>query len=401
MKRGALLGLIWLAGCAASEVSPPPDDDGRDPLTVPMDGLDADQIERFRRGERRFVTALTEEHGVGPLFIQSACSSCHAVVTAELGVVRKMAVIDPDGRPSDDQSMLAFGHTVRERTAAGAVIPIVAPDHPTVMTSIRIGPSLLGRGYLEAVDEGEIERTAAAQANRTDRIAGRINRVVGASEPNPDTAFRARAEEGVSIGRFGWKARIGTVEDFVADALQGDMGLTSPLRPTELPNPDGVADDAKPGIDVDREFVGDIAAYVRLLAIPPRRGLTDRGRALFERAECSVCHVPTMRTRDDYPVEQLRAIKAPLYTDLLLHDMGRELADGIAEGDANWREWRTPALIGLRFAAAYLHDGRARSIEEAIVLHEGSGSEGAGSARLFASMSEADRAELVAFVSAL
>src|SRR6185503_7932832 len=172
-------------------------------------------------------------------------------------------------------------------------------------------------------------------------------------------------------------------DDFTGDALQGDMGVTSPLRPNELPNPDGLSDDAKPGVDVDADFLNDVANYLRLIAIPARRGLTEQGRQLFERAQCAVCHVPSLRTRADYPIAQMRSIDAPIYSDLLLHDMGLDLADGIADGDSNWREWKTPPLIGLRFSRTYLHDGRATSIEEAIQMHASSGSEAGGSIRLF------------------
>jgi CxxC motif-containing protein (DUF1111 family) len=140
---------------------------------------------------------------------------------------------------------------------------------------------------------------------------------------------------------------------------------------------------------------------LRLIAIPARHGLTDQGRQLFERAQCSVCHVPSLRTRADYPIAQLRAIDAPIYSDLLLHDMGLELSDGVADGDANWREWKTPPLIGLRFARSYLHDGRAESIEEAIQKHAGSGSEAGGSVRSFNALSEDERRALIAFVGAL
>jgi CxxC motif-containing protein (DUF1111 family) len=114
-----------------------------------------------------------------------------------------------------------------------------------------------------------------------------------------------------------------------------------------------------------------------------------------------VCHVPSLRTRADYPIAQLRAIDAPIYSDLLLHDMGLQLADGIADGDASWREWKTPPLIGLRFSRTYLHDGRADSIEEAIQLHTGSGSEAAASIRSFNALSDAEQRALITFVSAL
>jgi CxxC motif-containing protein (DUF1111 family) len=260
---------------------------------------------------------------------------------------------------------------------------------------------VLGRGYVEAVDDSEIERVAAEQAQRIDRIGGRINWVVYMSEDNPDTTFGAHTKGARLIGRFGLKARLATIDEFTADALQGDMGVTSPLRPNELPNPDGLGDDAKSGVDVDADFLNDIASYVRLLAIPPRRGLTEEGSQLFARAQCSVCHVPSLRTRADYPIAELRSIDAPIYSDLLLHDMGRELADGMAEGDANWREWKTPPLIGLRFARTYLHDGSAASIEEAIRKHGGSGSEAGGSLRLFDALTDGERRALIHFVGAL
>ena len=402
MKRGAFFGLLLLAHCSAApgaETLPP--EDGANPFGVPIDSATKEQASLFFRGDALFDVAFLEPDGLGPLYIRTSCRSCHADASKGPGLVQKMAVLDADGRPADDQSSLPFGHTVRPEIAAGATMPILPPGDPAVKTSIRVGPSLLGRGYLEAIDDSEIERVAEEQANRSDAIGGRINRVVYGSEPNPDPSFGAHAKGEVLIGRFGLKARVATVDDFTADALQGDMGVTNPLRPTELPNPDGLVDDAKPGVDVDADFVNDVANYLRLVAIPARRGLTAQGRQLFERAQCSVCHVPSLRTRADYPIAQLRNIDAPIYSDLLLHDMGRVLADGLSDENANWREWKTPPLIGLRFGRTYLHDGRASSIEEAIRLHADSGSEASGSVRSFNAFTEAERQALVAFVSAL
>jgi CxxC motif-containing protein (DUF1111 family) len=179
------------------------------------------------------------------------------------------------------------------------------------------------------------------------------------------------------------------------------MGITNPLRAEELPNPDGLTDDDKPGVDIDAAFINGVADYLRLVEIPARRGLTDQGRALFDRVQCAVCHVPSLRTRDDYPIAELRRIDAPIYSDLLVHDLGLALSDGIADESANWREWRTAPLIGLRFMRAFLHDGRASSVEDAILQHAGSGSEAGGSVRLFRALSEFERRELIQFVSAL
>ena len=403
MRLPLLPLLALLAHCSGApgiEV-PPPMDDAIDPSDVPLTRATNEQRASFFKGNALFDAPFGESDGLGPLFIHTSCRRCHTEATKEPGVVEKMVVIDQEGGPAADQSKLPFGHTVRPQIAAGAMTPILAPDDPTIRTTTRIGPSLLGRGYLEAIAASEIERVAAEQDKRIDSIAGRINRVVYASHANPDTTFGAHTEGEVLIGRFGLKARIATLDDFTADALQGDMGLTSPLRPSELPNPDGLLDDGKPGVDVEADFVNDVAIYLRLVAIPPRRGLRDRGRQLFERVQCSICHVPSLRTRADYPVAELRAVDAPIYSDLLVHDMGLALADGIADGKASWREWKTTPLIGLRFSRTYLHDGRARSVEEAIQMHASSGSEAGGSIRLFNALSQSDRQELLAFVGAL
>jgi CxxC motif-containing protein (DUF1111 family) len=268
-----------------------------------------------------------------------------------------------------------------------------------VKVTTRLGPPVLGRGYLEAIADAEIERIEAAQAARTDGIHGRVHRVTYASAPNPDTTFGAytTGQTGL-IGRFGLKARIATVDEFVADAFQGDMGITTPLRPAELPNPDGLTDDAKPGVDLDADHVNRIAFYLRRIAIPRRTGLTDAGRALFDSTACSACHVPSLRTRADYPIAALASIDAPVYTDMLLHDLGPALADGMTDADADSRAWRTAPLVGLRFDKVFLHDGRAASIEEAIELHDG---EARASADSFRALNPADREALVQFVQGL
>src|SRR4029079_13466550 len=132
----------------------------------------------------------------------------------------------------------------------------------------------------------EIERVAASQAARTDGIHGRINHVVYASEPKPDTRFHRHRKGDVAIGRFGFKGRIATLDDFTADALQGDMGITSPLRPTELRNPDALTDDAKAGVDIDAKLVNSIANYMRLIEIPNRADAPVGGLEAFSEAHC-------------------------------------------------------------------------------------------------------------------
>jgi CxxC motif-containing protein (DUF1111 family) len=270
-----------------------------------------------------------------------------------------------------------------------------------VKVTTRVGPPVIGRGYMEAVKDSEIERVAGEQSKRTDGIHGRINVVAYASEANPDTRFHTHQKGDLVIGRFGLKARVATLDDFTADALQGDMGITSPLRPDEFPNPDGLTDDRKVGIDVDIDSVNRRAMYLRLIAIPRRPTDIDVPRALFDAVKCSVCHVPTMRTRDDYPIAMLAGIDAPIFTDILLHDMGDSLADGMTDGASQSRDWRTAPLIGLRFNRGFMHDGRAHTIDEAIRMHDGNGSEAAESVRLYGQLSDADRETLLSYVSAL
>jgi len=147
------------------------------------------------------------------------------------------------------------------------------------------------------------------------------------------------------------------------------------------------------------------AMYIRLLEIPARTP-NELGAALFDTALCSACHVPSLRTRADYPVAELADVDAPVYTDLLIHRMGNELADGLpadpnVDGLADSFEWRTAPLIGLRFNRTYLHDGRAKTIEEAITKHRGEGSEANPAVDAFEALDAADQATLVTFVRGL
>jgi CxxC motif-containing protein (DUF1111 family) len=388
--------MLFVAGCASD-----PLDGlvivGDDPSDLAIEGVSDEWLERFAAGDAAFDLAFRESQGLGPLYIRQSCASCHEADGRGPGAVQKMVLVGLDGAPLADQSALAYGHTIRSQRAGGATMPIVAPERADVLVTTRFGPAVFGRGYIDAVLDSEIERVAAGQGAHG--ISGRVHRVPWQASTAPDPRFYAYGSDATLIGRFGLKARIASVDELVADALQGDMGITSPERPDELANPDGLTDDALAGVDVDSQVVRDLADYVRLLRTPERSAAP--GAELFERVLCAECHVPSLRTRDDYPIEELAGIDAPIYSDLLLHDMGAGLADGLAELDASAREWRTAPLVGLRHIRNYLHDGRAASIEEAILLHRGDGSEGNASIDAFDALSASERAELIAFVSAL
>lgn len=371
----------------------------------PLPKLPAEWFARFNAGDKLFDQTFFESQGLGPVFIRAACSSCHADDARGPGAVRKMVVMGADGSPQTDQSELPYGHTVRPQTITGVTGGVEAPeDAPNVMVTIRMPPAVFGRGYLEAIADSEIERVAAEQAQRTDAVSGRINWVTYASNPNADTRFHEHQPGERLIGRFGLKARIATLDDFCADALQGDMGLTSDMRPDELPNPSG-ADDKRPGVDINSELLNSLADYMRMIRIPTKKAIegidTEDASALFEQTQCGACHVPSMHTDPEYALPPLADIDAPIYSDLLLHDMGPDFSDGLQDFSADVSEWRTAPLLGLRFLKNYLHDGRASTIEEAIHLHGGEGSEAADSVQRFEALDEASRARLLSFVSAL
>lgn len=398
--------LLSLAACGDADPSATPDagsdssvgslDNASD---VPIDGLGHDDVVGFQDGDDLFDLPFRAPDGLGPLFIRTACSACHAEGSRGPGLVQKMALVAADGvTPIADQSALRYGHTIRQGMAAGAKVPITAPTADNVKVTIRLGPAVLGRGYMEAVDDAEILRVEHEQSLRTDGIHGKATHVTFASVGNPDQTFFRYKQGDQVIGRFGLKSRIATLDDFTADAYQGDMGMTTPMRPTELVNPDGLADDGRAGVDLDQAHVDRVAFYLRRIAIPRRLGLEDRGAQLFAQAACAACHVPSLRTRADYPIAKLAGIDAAIYTDFLLHDMGPALADGQTDGGATSSQWRTAPLIGLRFARTYLHDGRAHSVEDAITAHAG---EAAGAAQAFQALTGEDRAALIKFVEAL
>jgi len=399
---GGVLGLLSVMGLACQP--PPPtlvtDDNNTD---LPLRNA-PDLSDRFREGDAEFERIFTPQDGLGPLYIRSSCGGCHQKANKGPGSVEKMAVVKTDGvTPAEDQSVLPYGHTVRPYKSAGATQALLAPPGASdLKLTVRNSPAVFGRGYLEAISDAEVERLAAEQAARSDGIHGRINRVTYHSQHNPGTLFHQHIPgETNLIGRFGLKARIASLDEFAADALQGDMGMTSPLRPTELPNPDGLTDDLVKGMDVTLEQVNLMGDYMRLLEIPKRNLPKGNGAALFAQVQCAVCHVPSLKTRADYPFSPLANVDAPVFTDLLLHDMGTALADGLNDESAGSRDWRTAPLMGLHTFHSFLHDGRAKSVEEAILAHQGPGSEANGSVTLFQQLSAADKATLLSYVNAL
>ena len=291
---------------------------------------------------------------------------------------------------------------------------------PDVVVSPRNGLPMFGLGLLEAIPEADILALEDPDDRDGDGISGRANRV-----RDPVKARRGDVDP-VSLGRFGWKASAPSVQAQSANAYRDDMGITNSLFPQEsiadIPlyasyRADHPDDDGEGGHEVTDEVLAVVSFYANTLAVPARRQVDDpevrRGAILFESARCSSCHHPAFTTgvhpgiwtpSGTIPIAAVSGQTIQPFTDLLLHDMGEDLADHRSDYLANGREWRTRPLWGIGLTltvnalASFLHDGRARTIEEAILWH---GGEAEASQTAFRNLGAADRAALLAFVNSL
>jgi CxxC motif-containing protein (DUF1111 family) len=279
--------------------------------------------------------------------------------------------------------------------------------------SLRIPRPVFGLGLLEAVPDATILANADPNDVNHDGISGRPNIVV-------DPATGAQA-----LGRFGWKAATPSLRVQAAMAADNDMGVTSTLFPKHRCGPMqttclNAATDTTPQLtDTDLDH---LQSYLRGLSVPPRKNYNDPaaqlGQTLFFGIGCSKCHVPNMVTGSKAAMPEMRNVPIQPFTDLLLHDMGPDLADDapVEEGVATGSEWRTCPLWGNGTGASvmyesenpftpnvnpdsvpvYLHDGRARNLTEAILWH---GGEAAAIKAVFLTMPKVDRDALLAFVA--
>ncbi|MEZ5372712.1 MAG: di-heme oxidoredictase family protein [Microthrixaceae bacterium] len=267
-----------------------------------------------------------------------------------------------------------------------------------VMISPRLAPQVIGVGLLEAIPEQSIRDAADPDDADGDGISGRVNLV-----PDP------RSGEEL-VGRFGWKANVGTVEAQIAGAFLGDIGITSPLFPDEnCGRDDVVCADAPGGGDpeVPQDTFERVVFYNRTLAVPAMRDpgspQVRAGAEHFTAVGCAGCHTTT-QTTGSADIDMLSDQTISPFTDLLLHDLGEGLADGRPDFGASGSEWRTPPLWGLGLVPVVngerfmMHDGRARTFEEAIMWH---GGEAQASADAFSALAEDERTELIAYLEAL
>lgn len=280
------------------------------------------------------------------------------------------------------------------------------PLDPATTLSPRIAPPMLGMGLIEAIADADILAHADPEDRDGDGISGKA------------AITRDHRTGALALGRFGWKAQNASVRDQSAAAFAGDMGLSTPDRPDPYGDctmretacralPTG--EQARLGATEAPDPVLDLVTfYSKNLAVPMRRDV-DRpdvldGKQLFYRIGCASCHVPKFVTRRDadHPAQSFQLIWP--YSDFLLHDMGEDLADGQPVGVASGREWRTPPLWGIGLTGTvngpgfFLHDGRARSLTEAILWH---GGEATKARNAFAALTRQDRDRLIVFLESL
>jgi CxxC motif-containing protein (DUF1111 family) len=432
-----------------------------DAFSFPSGNMPFDHEMSFKLGNALFrklwvaAPASTKaSDGLGPLYNARACQDCHLKdgrghppeTTDDSRVSMFLRLSVPGGAVPDGiaewiatqpdptyggqlQDLAAPGHAPEGRMditwtetpvtlADGTVVSLRAPSYAFadpaygppadgLMLSPRVAPQMIGLGLLEAIPAADILALADPDDADGDGISGRAQIV-------PSVEFGVPM-----LGRFGLKAGAPTVKEQSAGAFAGDMGLSTALhpdpwgdctaaQPTCLDAPHGQEDGTRDGLEVDAESLDLVTFYSRNLGVPERRGVDDplvlQGKALFHALNCTGCHTPKHVTHrlDGQPEQSFQLIWP--YTDLLLHDMGSGLADNRPEGRASGSEWKTPPLWGIGLTAQvsghtqFLHDGRARSLLEAILWH---GGEAEAQRDAVVNMSTEDRAALLAFLESL
>jgi len=386
--------------------------------------------------EQTFVSAPAPVNpGLGPVFNSVSCTSCHigdgrgkppTAGEQPISMLFRLSVPGTDafGGPAPApgfggqlQPRAIFGaRPEAEVTLAWSEETVTLPDGEVVhlrmphvsfnnpytalpagmLWSARVAPPVFGLGLLEAIAASDIRMKADEGDVNDDGISGKVNEVWD------------RVQHRTAVGRFGWKAEQPTLLQQSAAAYNEDMGVTNPLFMLESthgqPQYDGLNDDG----ELTDSVLHAVAFYVRTLAVPARRNTDDpqvvRGEELFSAAKCDRCHTPEQHTAVNVAFPPVSNQRISPYSDLLLHDMGAALSDNRPTFRAEGTEWRTPPLWGIGLTQVvnghqnFLHDGRARSLLEAVLWHGGEAQESANAVR---SMTTAERQALLAFLGSL
>lgn len=380
-------------GCEHFEPKPPPESEL---LDGPIEGLNHEQSIQFLKGDIAFNDdVFVRETGLGPTFVATSCGSCHAGD----GKGHPFSTLTRFGQNQPGQNtFLNQGGPQLQNRALPGYQPETMPAGATF--SKFMPPANTGLGYLEAVTDEDIIAMADPDDADNDGISGvpQWKNLPPFLKPNPNAVDR----NGMYIHRFGKKAAAYNLLHQTVAAYSEDMGVTSVFIPTSVYS--GLETDP----EVSTETINDVVFYLQTLKAPIQRNPEDKaviaGKQLFIDINCSGCHKPSLKTGYS-PIEVLSNKTFYPYTDLLLHDMGPGLDDQYTEGNAETYEWRTPPLWGLGLSpnsqgGTYflMHDGRARSIEEAILLH---GGEATRSREAYVALSDLEKADLLTFLKSL
>lgn len=417
--------------------------DSREAYSQAIQPLDAPQNAAFFKGRslvrQSWVIPPSEDltiAGLGPLYNRNSCVACHSkngrghAPNGPQDSLRAMVVrlSMPDqtptnaplphpwygdqlnefgvvGIPAEAKIQISYEETIFTFKDGEQVNLRTPTIHLTDLAygrltsdtqlSARIAPAIYGMGLLAAIPEQAI--IDLATQTKPDGISGKVNMVW-------DTESQK-----VQLGRFGWKANAAGLKMQTASALAGDMGITSAYFPTaNCAAKQHNCIKANTSNEVSTSQVEEMEFYQLALAVPKQRNTEDirviKGSQAFKKANCAVCHIPEMRTGDFPRFAQLTNVTIKPYTDLLLHNMGPNLTDGRPDFLATGEEWRTPPLWGIGLAkkvdpqAGFLHDGRARTLMEAILWH---GGEAENAKQRVINMPSHERKALMAFLESL
>lgn len=431
----------WPAGTGSVQ------DASKRAFELPLNGVTVTENREFHVGNSFFKdtwvvapASTAGRDGLGPLFNANACAACHlhdgrgrGVFEDEFGQARmdlsllfRLSRRDPTQGwmpiPGLGEQLQPFGipgvqgegrpqvqfRRVNGQYPDGTTYELLEPIYDLSQVpgfaaqdrfSPRVGNQLIGLGLLEMIEEKDLLSFEDPKDLNGDGISGRAQKVI-----DPSTGQ-------LVIGRFGWKAGQASLLAQNAAAFHGDLGLTTRLHPKahcESSQTDCLSAPSGGDPEVEDHILDRLTTYTRLIAVPQARGLNRveviEGREHFQKIGCASCHSPSWTTSSASPHAVLRSQKIFPYTNLLLHDLGPELADHRHEAIANGREWRTSPLWGIGLLPTVnghqnlLHDGRARNVEEAILWH---GGEANASREAFKALSSLERRNLIEFVNAL
>ena len=386
-----ILYILFLFLIAACTKLPPENEI----LDGPVEGLNAEESMRFLSGDRAFNNEIfTTENGLGPLFVATSCGACHAGD----GKGHPFSSLTRFGQSDTTNTYLQFGGPQLQHRSIPGYKPEQIPNGAA--SSIFMPPANTGLGFIELVSDADILAMADPNDIDADGISGVPNwnyiPAYVASSQN------SQSNNGRYICRFGKKGSVFNLLQQTANAYNQDIGITSLYEPYDTYTHQEVDP------EIATQTVLDVVFYLQTLKAPIARnegnGDVIRGKELFKIAGCEKCHREILHTGSS-SISALSNKEFHPFTDLLLHDMGNALNDGYTEGSALPQEWRTPALWGLGLSknsqgGSYflMHDGRAKSIEEAIIMH---GGEAEKSANHFEQLSAAEKQKIITFLESL